>query len=146
MFAAVIQPLLYLVFCLAVTVLAVEDHRWNQLPDRIVVPLTVSGITINCFNLIVPFNSAILGLVTGFFSIQVLRIWQTKRYGTAGIGFGDAKFLGALGAWLGHRSIPFLLVGASVLMLTVYLRREEKPFGVGLGLTAAGIYGTQLIK
>ncbi len=143
--AAAIQPILFLVFSAAVILLAVQDHLKNQLSDCIVIPLGVCGVTTNMFDLVVAFEAALLGASIGFCGIQALRIWQIRHQGSTGIGFGDAKFLGALGAWLGYPSIPAMLVGASLLMMTVYLRREEKPFGVGLGISALGLYGLRLI-
>lgn len=141
-----IEVVLFLIFCTAVVVLAVTDHKQNRLPDCIVAPLALSGIIVNHSNLFVPFEAALLGATIGFFCVQTLRIWQIKTSSTTGIGFGDAKFLGALGAWLGYRSIPVLLVGASLLVLLLYLRRKEKPFGVGLGITALGLFSMQLAR
>ncbi len=139
-----IEIVLFLTFCTAVVVLAIKDHQQNRLPDYIVLPLALSGIVVNFFNLFVPFETALLGATIGFFCVQTLRFWQIRTSSFTGIGFGDAKFLGALGAWLGYKSIPVLLVGASMLVLLLYLRRKEKPFGVGLGATALGLFSMQL--
>ena len=139
-----IEIVLFLIFSTAVVVLAIKDHQQNRLPDNIVLPLALSGIVVNLFDLFVPFETALLGATIGFFCVQTLRIWQIRTSSCTGIGFGDAKFLGALGAWLGYRSIPVLLVGASLLVLLLYLRRNEKPFGVGLGVTALGLFSMQL--
>ncbi|MYD77437.1 MAG: hypothetical protein F4239_00520 [Gammaproteobacteria bacterium] len=109
-----------------------------------VLALVLSGVAVNFFNLFVTFESALLGATIGFLCVQTLRIWQIRTSSITGIGYGDAKFLGALGAWLGYRSIPLLLVGASLLVLLLYLRRKEKPFGVGLGVTALGLISIQL--
>ncbi len=139
------QLLLFTVFGVLAAILAVQDHRCNQLADVIVFPLAIAGIIVNYFDIIVDFDAALGGVIAGFCSVQTLRIYQKYRFGVTGIGLGDAKFLGALGAWLGLSSLPFLVVGGALLMLMFYLRREEKPFGVGLSLSAVGILGWRLI-
>ena len=126
-------------FCIAVIYLASEDHRSNRLPDWVTLPLVGLGLVINLFEGFVPFSASLLGAGIGFVGIQTVRIWQIHRRNFSGIGFGDAKYLCALGAWLGHQNIAPLLVGASVLTLLLYPRRTQKPFGVGLGISALGV-------
>ena len=98
--------------------------------------------TINQFGFhYISFQDSVLGAATGYAGVRALHEIQLYRSGRTGIGLGDAKFLAALGAWFGWQSLPFLLVGSSLIMLTVYFRRREKPFGVGLSITALGILG-----
>ena len=125
-------------FCIAVIYLAREDHRSYRLPDWVTLPLVGLGLVINIFEVVVPFSASLLGAGIGFVGIQTVRIWQIHRRNFSGIGFGDAKYLGALGAWLGYQSIAPLLVSASILTLLFYPRRTQKPFGVGLGISALG--------
>ncbi len=106
--------------------------------------MAVSGFVVNCLELIVQFIDSIAGAIIAYCGIQSLRVWQIHRHSQSNIGYGDAKYFGALGAWLGYQAIAPLLVGASLLMLLLYLRRDEKPFGVGLGVTALGLFGMRL--
>ena len=119
--------------------LAIEDHRENKLRNCITLPLVASGLVFNSTAIFVPFQSSILGAMLGYFSIRALHDLQVSLRGSSGIGLGDAKFLSALGAWFGLQAVPICVVGASIVMLTVYSRRQEKPFGVGLSLIAVGI-------
>ena len=80
-----------------------------------------------------------MGLVAGYTSIRILQIAQLLVIRRTGIGLGDAKLLAALGAWLGWQTLPVLAVGAALIMLAVYFRRREKPFGTGLALVATVI-------
>ena len=119
--------------------LAIEDHRENKLRNCITLPLVASGLVFSSTAIFVPFQSSILGAMLGYFSIRTLHDLQVSLRGSSGIGLGDAKFLSALGAWFGLQAVPICVVGASIVMLTVYSRRQEKPFGVGLSLIAVGI-------
>ena len=89
----------------------------------------------------ISFQDSALGAAIGYAGVRALHEIQLYRSGRAGIGLGDAKFLAALGAWFGWQSLSVLLVGASLIMLTVYYRRRDRPFGVGLSITALGILG-----
>ena len=145
-----IKILVFGTFSCVLLSLAMEDHRHNRLPNRLTIPLTISGLLLNSthtfsqlgFNFI-SFQDSALGAAIGYAGVRALHEIQLYRSGRTGIGLGDAKFLAALGAWFGWQSLPVLLVGSSIFTLTVYFRRRDKPFGVGLGITALGILGIQ---
>ena len=143
-----IKILLFGTFSCVLLSLAIEDHRHNRLPNRLTIPLILTGLLLNWTDTInqfgfhyISFQDSVLGVAIGYAGVRALHEIQLYRSGRTGIGLGDAKFLAALGAWFGWQSLPVLLVGASLIMLTVYLRRWEKPFGVGLSITALGILG-----
>ena len=126
--------------------LAIEDHRHNRLPNRLTIPLTISGLLLNSTNTLnqlgfqfISFQDSVLGAAIGYAGVRALHEIQLYRSGRAGIGLGDAKLLSGLGAWFGWNSLPILLVGSSLIMLTVYFRRRDRPFGVGLSITSLGI-------
>ena len=128
--------------------LAIEDHCRNRLPNRLTIPLILTGLLLNSSNTLnqlgfhfISFQDSVLGAAIGYAGVRTLHDIQLYRSGRTGIGLGDAKFLAALGAWFGWQSLPFLLVGSSLIMLTVYYRRRDRPFGVGLSITALGILG-----
>ena len=143
-----IKILLFGTFSCVLLSLAIEDHRTNRLPNRLTVPLILTGLLLNSphtlnplgFNFI-SFQDSVLGVAIGYAGVRALHEIQLYRSGHTGIGLGDAKFLAALGAWFGWQSLPILLVGSSLIMLTVYFRRRDKPFGVGLSITSLGILG-----
>ena len=141
-----IKILLIGAFSCVLLYLAIEDHRHNRLPNRLTIPLILAGLLLNGTDTTnqfgfhyISFQDSVLGVATGYAGVRVLHEIQLYRSGRAGIGLGDAKFLAALGAWFGWQSLPVLLVGSSLIMLTVYSRRRDRPFGVGLSITALGI-------
>ena len=143
-----IKILLFGMFSCVLLSLAIEDHRENRLPNRLTIPLILTGLLLNStstFNQLgfhfISFQDSVLGAAIGYAGVRALHDFQFYRSGRTGIGLGDAKFLSGLGAWFGWHSLPVLLVGSSLIMLTVYFRRRDKPFGVGLSITALGILG-----
>ena len=143
-----IKILLIGAFSCVLLSLAIEDHLHNRLPNRLTIPLVMIGLLLhstNTFNQLgfqfISFQDSVLGAAIGYAGVRALHEFQLHRSGRTGIGLGDAKFLAGLGAWLGWNSLPILLVGSSLIMLTVYFRRRDKPFGVGLSITALGILG-----
>ena len=143
-----IKILLIGTFSCVLLSLAIEDHRHNRLPNRLTIPLALTGLLLNSTNTLnqfglhfISFQDSVLGAAIGYAGVRALHEIQLYRSGRTGIGLGDAKFLAALGAWFGWQSLPVLLVGSSLIMLTVYYRRRDKPFGVGLSITALGILG-----
>ena len=143
-----IKILLFGTFSCVLLSLAIEDHRNNRLPNCLTIPLVLTGLLLNSTDTLnqfgfhyISFQDSVLGVALGYAGVRALHEIQLYRSGRAGIGLGDAKFLAALGAWFGWQSLPVLLVGASIFTLTVYFRRRDKPFGVGLSITALGILG-----
>ena len=143
-----IKILLFGTFSCVLLSLAIEDHRSNRLPNRLTIPLILAGLLLNSTNTLnqlgfqfISFQDSAVGAALGYAGVRALHEIQFYRSGRTGIGLGDAKFLAALGAWFGWQSLPVLLVGSSLIMLTVYYRRRDRPFGVGLSITSLGILG-----
>ena len=144
-----IKILLFGTFSCVLLSLAIEDHRKNRLPNRLTIPLVLTGLLLNWTDTInqfgfhyISFQDSVLGAATrlrwefGY----CMKSSSTDQVVLAS-GWETQNILAALGAWFGWQSLPVLLVGSSLIMLTVYLRRWEKPFGVGLSITALGILG-----
>lgn len=101
-------------FLLALGALDAE-HRW--LPDRLTLPLAALGLA---FGLGAP-GDRLIGLGAGFGSLWLIA-WGYRRWrGREGLGGGDPKLFGALGAWLGWPALPPLLLAAAMLGLAAVL-------------------------
>lgn len=119
---------------------AIIDHKINRLPDLLTMPVLLLGLMHNTNSNLVPLYESVLGSSIGYAMIRFLHAIQISLRGFSGIGLGDAKFLGALGAWFGWQSIPIFLTGASLVTLALYPRRRNKPFGVGLSIIALTLF------
>ncbi|MEO7826501.1 MAG: prepilin peptidase, partial [Allosphingosinicella sp.] len=66
----------------------------------------------------------LFGAAAGFASLYLIgRLYRALR-GRDGLGGGDPKLLGAIGAWLGLMHIPFVLVGAGLIGLAALLLKR----------------------
>ena len=97
---------------LALFLLDVEQY-W--LPDRIVLPLGALGLVLGVGS----FEDRLIGLISGYLSLEFVRRSYFAFRGVEGMGGGDPKLFAAIGAWLGWMALPFTLLAASVVGLGV---------------------------
>ena len=135
-----IEASIFVLFTWIVLELAYVDHFRNLLPDRLTLSLLATGLLVNVNGLFTPFPDAVLGALTAYLCFRLYHFIRFRMTGTASIGLGDGKYLTALAAWFGIQAVPFLLLGASICSLIGYRRRSEIPFGVGLSISAVGVW------
>ena len=135
--------LLALVTTWCLVALTVIDAETQLLPDDITLPLLWLGLVANAFVVFTDLPSALWGAVFGYGILWSI-YWIFKlTTGKEGMGYGDFKLLGALGALLGWQALPMIIlmssaVGAIIgiaLMATKRLDREQPmPFGPYLAI------------
>ena len=123
--------------------LAVLDWRHFWLPDALTLPLAFLGFTIGLWATDVALVDRAVGAAAGYGALLAIALGYRAVRGRDGLGLGDAKLLGALGAWMGWQALPFILLIASVTGLLVMLmtgRAKEAgarvPLGTFLALAA----------
>ena len=120
------------------------DFDTQLLPDRLVFPLGMLGLAINTQNIFVSTSASIWGALLGFlsfWSIANLYALLTKK---EGMGTGDFKLLGALGAWVGVGFLPLIILlsavfGSIVGLILMRSSGESKPFAFGPYIALGGI-------
>ncbi len=138
------------------------DHQ--LLPDNITLPLDVGWIGGgSCLG---PHGGAgaarlradaIIGAAAGYTSLWLVFHAFKLITGKEGMGYGDFKLFAALGAWLGWKLLPLIIVlsaatGAilGLLMIAVQGRDRRAPIPFGPYLAAAGwlamMYGDSLVN
>ena len=135
-----------LIFAWALIALTVIDIDTQLLPDDITLPLLWLGLLVNLNNGFAPLSSAVIGAIAGYLSLWAV-YWLFKlATGKEGMGYGDFKLLGAIGAWLGWKMLAIVillssLVGAVVgIALIVFTRHgRNTPIPFGPYLAAAGL-------
>ena len=132
------------------------DLRTTLLPDQLTLPLLWIGLLCAIPAWFVAAPAAILGAVGGYLVLWSV-YWAFKlATGREGMGYGDFKLLGALGAFTGYAGlVPILLLSSVVgaILGTAWLALRGKgratpiPFGPFLAL--AGwlqlLYGNELL-
>lgn len=101
--------------------LAILDWRHFWLPDRLTLPLAFLGFTIGLWATPVSVADRAIGALAGYFALLGVSLGYRWLRGREGLGLGDAKLLGALGAWFGWQALPFILLTGAGLGLIVVL-------------------------
>ncbi|WP_018606925.1 prepilin peptidase [Uliginosibacterium gangwonense] len=156
-FGATSMALGALVFLWALIALALIDLDTQLLPDSITLPLVWAGILFNLVTHQLPLETSVIGAIAGYLSLWSVH-WLYYGYKSLtnrlfgredqlhGMGYGDLKLLAAIGAFLGWKILPAVillssLVGACVgIGLVVFAKHgREVPIPFGPYLATAGV-------
>jgi len=111
--------------------LAFIDQATGLLPDDITLPLLWAGLLFNTPGTFVPLQEAVIGAAAGYLSLWLV-FWGFKlATGKEGMGYGDFKMTAAVGAFLGWKVLPLVIMVAAVVGLV---------FGVAQMLAARGAW------
>jgi leader peptidase (prepilin peptidase)/N-methyltransferase len=136
------------------------DHQ--LLPDAITLPLMWAGLLAAVVvgpagaPIVVSARDAIIGAASGYTSLWLVFHAFRLITGKEGMGYGDFKLFAALGAWLGWKLLPLVILlsaatGAVLGILMIVLRGRDRsaPMPFGPYLAAAGwlamMYGDVLV-
>jgi leader peptidase (prepilin peptidase)/N-methyltransferase len=112
--AAAFGAMLFLWCTLA---LAFIDQATGYLPDDITLPLLWAGLLFNAAGTFVPLQEAVIGAAAGYLSLWLV-YWGFKlATGKEGMGYGDFKMNAAVGAFLGWKVLPLVILLSSVVGL-----------------------------
>ena len=137
------------------------DHQ--LLPDDITLPLMWAGllaaVAVGASGAALPVSprDSIIGAASGYLSLWLVFHAFRLVTGKEGMGYGDFKLFAALGAWLGWKMLPpvILLSAATgavlgILLIIVKGRDRSAPIPFGPYLAAAGwfvmMYGDWLVN
>src|SRR4029079_10478118 len=96
----------------------------------ITLPLLWVGLLFNLAGTFTDLNSAVVGAAGGYLALWSV-FWAYKLVtGKEGMGYGDFKLLPAIGAWLGWKMLPLVILLSSLVGAVI-----------GLGLIAFARHG-----
>lgn len=158
------EALMAIVLSCFLVAISLIDADHQIIPDSTVYPLLWLGLIMSLFHplpgtdrLFIAPRDAIAGAAAGYLSLwSVYQLFKLVT-GKEGMGYGDFKLLAALGAWLGWRALPLIIllsavVGALVgIALIVFRGRDRQvPIPYGPYLAAAGwiamLWGDEIIN
>ena len=135
-----------LVFIWSMIALSFIDFDTFYLPDDITLPLLWAGLLFNLAGGYTDLSSAVIGAAAGYLILWLV-FWGFKlATGKEGMGYGDFKLLAAIGAWLGWKVLPLVVllssfVGAVIGVALIVLARRGRnvPIPFGPYLAIAGV-------
>lgn len=124
-----------------------QDQQTGLLPDRLTCPLLWSGLLYALCLHPTQLADAVWGAIVGYVAFaSIYWLYRGLRH-REGLGYGDVKYLAALGAWHGWQQLPILVFMAAgfacLLIAGKSLWRWDKttiknPLPFGPFLAAAG--------
>jgi leader peptidase (prepilin peptidase)/N-methyltransferase len=142
----------------ALLVLAWIDQRTFLLPDVLVLPLAAAGLVVSWLIDPALLVDHVIGAVAGFAVFAAVAWGYRALRGREGLGGGDVKLLGALGAWVAWQGLPTVVLYAALsglawaLVLAALGKRvhlgRRIPFGLHLciGGWLVWLYGPLLAQ
>jgi leader peptidase (prepilin peptidase)/N-methyltransferase len=129
------------------------DHK--LLPDEIVLPTLWLGLGISLWPVFTLPQDAIIGAIAGYLSFWIVFQVFLKLTGKEGMGHGDFKLMGLLGAWLGWAYLPQIIlistvlgsiVGISLMLIKKASGELAIPFGPYIALAGwiAMLWGNEI--
>lgn len=144
-FGVSMETLAALVLSYALITLTFIDLDHQLLPDSITLPFLWLGLALSLFDVFTDVRTSLIGAIAGYLSLwlvyHLFRLLTQKE----GMGHGDFKLLALLGAWLGWKMLPVIillssLVGAvlGTIWLSLSGQGRSTPIPFGPYLAAAG--------
>jgi len=132
------------------------DYDTQILPDVITLPMIWIGLLCSLGVVFVDAESSIIGAIAGYMVLwSVFQLFRLLT-GKEGMGFGDFKLLSLLGAWLGWKLLPVIIllssfagavIGVALMIFKQHSKDKPIPFGPYLAIAGwvAMIYGDAII-
>jgi leader peptidase (prepilin peptidase)/N-methyltransferase len=112
--AAAIAAMLFLWATIA---LAFIDQATGYLPDDLTIPLVWTGLLFNVTGTFVPLADAVIGAAGGYAALWAVYWGYKLATGKEGMGYGDFKMTAAVGAFLGWKVLPLVILLSAVVGL-----------------------------
>ena len=151
------QYLFMLAFVALLVAISFIDVRHQIIPDILSLPGILMGLGISLFWAHGFWLDSLIGSAAGGGALLSVAYGYEKLTGREGIGGGDIKLMAMIGAWVGWRALPLILLISSLtgaVIGTLFLLwagkgyRARIPFGPFLSLAAVLhiLWGNQLTR
>lgn len=156
------QYLLFLIFSSALIIISFIDLRLQIIPDIISIPGIIVGMAVSIFfsyitTYHITWYDSLIGIIGGGGILYIVAVVFKTITGKEGMGGGDIKLLAMIGAWMGWRALPFIIIissltgviiGGGSLLFTRQEIRAKIPFGpfLALGTLVYLFFGPELVS
>lgn len=137
------QYFLFLLFAASLVTVSFIDLNHQIIPDILSLPGIVIGLATSFFINHISLLDSLIGIIAGGGVLYLIAISFKYLTGKDGMGGGDVKLLAMIGAWIGWRALPFIvlisslagaIIGSAFLLLAGKGLRVRIPFGPFLAL------------
>lgn len=150
------QYILSFLFLIALLLISFIDLHHQIIPDILSIPGIFAGIAVSFIPGHLTWPDSIIGAVGGGGILYLIALVYKKVTGRDGMGGGDVKLLAMIGAWMGWRALPFIIllsslsgivIGGGALMMAGKGYRVRIPFGpfLSLGAIIYFFFGRQIL-
>ncbi len=151
------QYFMFYLFVASLVVISFIDLQHQIIPDILSIPGILVGIALSFLPGQVHWIDSVIGALGGGGVLYLVAVVFKKATGRDGMGGGDIKLLAMLGAWMGWRALPFIvllssfsgiLIGGGALLMAGKGYRVRIPFGpfLSLGALITFFFGPQLVR
>jgi len=147
----------FFLFMVLLLIISFIDLHHQLIPDVLSLPGMVAGFASVFLLHHISWLASLLGLFIGYASFYLIAVGFKYATGKEGMGLGDAKLLGMIGAWMGWKAlIPVVMmssltgavIGTAALLLARKGLRVRIPFGpfLSMGAMVYFFFGPQLLR
>lgn len=104
----------YFLFCAALLVIIWIDLQHQIIPDVISLPGIVIGLIFSLVSPALTWQDSLIGLLLGGGVLYAIALFYFLWRKQEGMGGGDIKLLGMIGAFLGWQALPFVIFASSL--------------------------------
>jgi leader peptidase (prepilin peptidase)/N-methyltransferase len=152
-----LEYVFFVLFAGSLITIAFIDLHHKVIPDVLSLPGIMVGFVISLLPLTpLPWMDSLIGIVGGGGFLLLIAIFFEKMTGREGMGMGDVKMLAMIGAWVGWKALPFIillsslsgsLLGGALLVISRQGARTKIPFGpfLSLGTLIYLFFGNELV-
>ncbi len=151
------QFFIFLSFSASLVVISFIDLHHKIIPDIISIPGIFLGLAVSLIFDHIRWLDSLIGILGGGGFLFLIAIAFEKLTGKEGMGGGDVKLLAMIGAWMGWKTLPFIILissltgtvmGGGSLLIARQGLRVRIPFGpfLALGALVYLFFGKELVS
>ena len=139
------QYFIFFLFLTSLLVVSFIDFHHKIIPDILSLPGIVVGLMTSLIIGHISWMDSLIGIIAGGGGLFLVAVTYKTLTGKEGMGMGDVKLLAMIGAWMGWRALPLIIlissltgaiIGSAMLLVGGKGIRARIPFGPFLSLAA----------